>query len=163
MSKLFQRSGRPIAFVAAAILGSLLLLPAGEPAAQAQGAKPQIPRTADGKPNLQGIWQVRNRAAYGIEPHMARHRMPAGPGVVDGGTIPYQPAALKQRDQNYANRYTEDPLSKCYMPGVPRIMYLDHPFQIFQTPQHVAMTFEFNLSHRLIYTNGSKHVDGIEF
>jgi hypothetical protein len=25
--------------------------------------------------------------------------------------------------------------SKCYMPGVPRIMYLDFPFQIFQTPE----------------------------
>ena len=26
----------------------------------------QMPRTADGKPNLQGIWQVRSRAAYDL-------------------------------------------------------------------------------------------------
>src|SRR5687768_3438989 len=101
MVKMLQKSVRTAAFLAA-IVGSVVLLRVGDQAAvQAQGAKPQIPRTADGKPNLQGIWQVRNRAAYGIEPHMARHRMPAGPGVVEGGTIPYQPAALKQRDQNY--------------------------------------------------------------
>ena len=41
------------------------------------------------------------------------------------------------------------------MPGVPRIMYLDFPFQIFQTPQAVAMTFEWSLDYRLIYTDGT--------
>ena len=88
--------------------------------AQTAGAK-QIPRMPDGKPNLQGIWQVRNRASYNIEDHHARLNMPAGKGVVEGGAIPYQPAALKKREENFANRYKEDPFSKCYMPGVPRI------------------------------------------
>ena len=134
----------------------------GPVAAQAPAAG-QIPRTADGKPNLQGIWQVRNRASYNLEDHHARHLMPPGRGVVDGGAIPYQDWALKKRDENYANRYTADPMAQCHMPGVPRIMYLEHPFQIFQTRDHVAMTFEWSLVHRLIYTNGSKHIDGIEF
>jgi hypothetical protein len=31
-----------------------------------------IPRTADGKPDLQGIWQVRNRAAADLEDYVAR-------------------------------------------------------------------------------------------
>ena len=150
--------------VMAVMLGAGVLLRVGEPAAaQGPGAKPQIPRTADGKPNLQGIWQVRNRAASSLEPLLARYRMPPSSGVVEGGTIPYQEWALKKRDENYANRYKADPLASCYMPGIPRIMYLEHPFQIFQMPQMVAMTFEFNLAHRMIYTNGSKHVDGIEF
>ena len=38
-------------------------------------------------------------------------------------------------------------------------MYLDYPFQIFQTPQAIAMTFEWSLAYRLIHTNGSKHPD----
>ena len=48
-----------------------------------------IPRLTDGKPNLQGIWQVHNRAAYDLEDHHARLGMPAGASVVEGGTIPY--------------------------------------------------------------------------
>jgi hypothetical protein len=134
----------------------------GPVAAQAPAAR-QIPRTADGRPNLQGIWQVRNRASYNIEDHLARHKMPPGRGVVEGGAIPYQEWALKKRDENYANRYTADPLASCFMPGVPRIMYMEHPYQIFQTRDHVAITFEWSLAHRLIYTNGSKPHDGIEF
>lgn len=126
-------------------------------ASMAQGVPPgpgAIPRTQDGKPNLQGIWQVRNRAAYGLEDHHARHGMPPGRSVVEGGTIPYQPWAAAKRDENFANRQTADPLAKCYMPGVPRIMYLEHPFQIFQTPEHVAMTFEWSQLYRLIYLSG---------
>src|SRR6185295_14558238 len=82
-----------------------------------------LPRTADGKPNLQGIWQVRNRAAYDLEDHAAKFGMPPGKSVVEGGKIPYQPAALAKKTENYTNRATTDPLGKCYMPGVPRIMY----------------------------------------
>jgi len=113
-----------------------------------------IPRTADGKPNLQGIWQVRNRAAYDLQDHVARDGMPAGRSVVEGGTIPYQPSAAAKKLENFANRKTADPLAKCYMPGVPRIMYMDFPFQIFQTADHIAMTFEWSQVFRLIYTNG---------
>ena len=58
-------------------------------AAQTAAAK-QLPRMPDGKPNLQGIWQVRNRAAYSIEDHHAKYLMPAGRGVVEGGPLPYQ-------------------------------------------------------------------------
>jgi hypothetical protein len=113
-----------------------------------------LPRTADGKPNLQGIWQVRNRAAYDLEDHAARYGMPAGKSVVEGGVIPYQPWAAAKKLENFANRQTTDPLVKCFMPGVPRIMYMEFPFQIFQTRDHVAMTFEWSQVHRLIYLNG---------
>jgi hypothetical protein len=127
------------------------------------GPAAPIPRTADGRPNLQGIWQVRNRASYDLQDHVARHGIPAGRGVVDEGEIPYQPWAAAKKAENFANRATADPLSQCFLPGVPRIMYMEWPFQIFQTPTHVAMTFEWTQVHRLIYTNGSKPADGIEF
>ena len=77
--------------------------------------------------------------------------------------IPYQPWAAAKRIENFQNRATADPLAQCFMPGVPRIMYLDFPFQIFQTPQMIAMTFEWSSVHRQIYTDGSSHVDGIDF
>ena len=49
------------------------------------------------------------------------------------------------------------------MPGVPRIMYMEWPFQIFQTRDHIAMTFEWSQVFRLIYTNGSKPSEDLEF
>jgi hypothetical protein len=118
------------------------------------GGRSLVPRTADGRPNLQGIWQVRNRAAYNLLDHAARDRMPAGRSVVEGNQIPYQPWAAKQQRDNYLARGKNDPLGKCYLPGVPRIMYLEHPFHIFQTRDHVAMTFEWSQVFRLIYTDG---------
>ena len=154
---------RRFIFISALLVSVAVVVSLTGPAAAQAPSAAQIPRMADGKPNLQGIWQVRNRASYNLEDHHARHGMPPGRGVVDGGAIPYQEWALKKRDENYANRYTADPVAQCHMPGVPRIMYMEHPFQIFQTPAHVAMTFEWSLVHRLIYTNGSKHIDGIEF
>jgi hypothetical protein len=132
-------------------------------AAQRAAASRTVPRTADGKPNLQGIWQVRNRAAYGLEYHNADYGILPGKSVVVDGTIPYTPAALAKRNENYQKRAELDPFNKCFMPGVPRIMYLEHPFQIFQTKDHVAMTFEWSQVFRLIYTDGTKHTDGIEF
>ena len=132
------------------------------PAVAAQ-SRTAIPRTSDGKPNLQGIWQVRNTAAVDLLDHAASHGARAGRSVVDGGDIPYQPWAAKKKAENYASRATADPMANCYLPGVPRIMYLDHPFHIFQTRDAVAITFEWSQVFRLIYTNGSKHVDGIEF
>jgi streptogramin lyase len=114
-----------------------------------------IPRTADGRPDMQGIWQARSRAAYGLEDHPAHFGMPAGRSVVDTTTIPYQPwAAMKQRE-NFEQRAKADPLAECVLPGVPRIMYMEHPFQIFQMRDAVAMTFEWQQVFRLIYTNGT--------
>ena len=53
--------------------------------------------------------------------------------------------------------HVHDPLGRCYLPQAQfgRIMYMDFPFQIFQTPQAVAITFEWSLVFRLIYTDGS--------
>src|SRR4051812_4616771 len=118
------------------LITGLILLGAAPGVAPAQtpprppgAAAAALPRTADGKPNLQGIWQVRNRAGYDLRDHHARYGMPPGASVIDGGDIPYLPAAAVKRADNYARRQTDDPLSKCYMPGVPRIMYMEHPFQ----------------------------------
>jgi hypothetical protein len=136
------------------------LIAASVLAATAPAAAQSIPRTPDGKPDLQGIWQAQSRAAYGLEHHGASYLLPAGPSVVEGGEIPYLPAAREQQRRNFAERATADPLNSCYLPGVPRIMYLEHPFQIFQTPEHVAITFEWSQVYRLIYTAGQPTMHG---
>jgi hypothetical protein len=124
------------------------------PAAAQESA---LPRTADGKPNLQGIWQALNTAAWDIQDHHARLGVPAGQGVVEGNEIPYQPWALAKRRENFETRQTADPETKGYLPGVPRIMYLPFPFQIFQTSTHVTIAFEYAHGIRIIYTNGTPH------
>ncbi len=130
---------------------------------QPQGRQAGIPRLADGRPDMQGIWQARSRAAYGLEDHPARYGVPAGRSVVDTVTLPYQPwAAMKQRE-NFEQRATADPLAECFLPGVPRIMYMEYPFQIFQMRDAVAMTFEWQQVFRLIYTNGSGPSTPLQF
>jgi hypothetical protein len=119
-----------------------------------------VPRMPDGRPNLQGIWQVLNPAAWDLQDHSPRLGVPAGQGIVEGNEIPYQPSALKRKQENFANRATADPESKGYLPGVPRIMYMPFPFQILQTPTHVAMTFEYAQAVRIVYTNGTPHPRG---
>ena len=118
------------------------------------------PRTQNGQPDLQGIWQALNSAEWDIQAHAAEKGVPAGIGVVEGNEIPYQPWAAARKKENFENRLTADPLSKCYRPGVPRITYLSFPFQIFQFPDMVAIVYEYLHYTRFIYTDGkSTHPD----
>ena len=128
--------------------------------ANAQAPTNPMPRTADGKPDLSGIWQVMNTAAWDIQDHTAQKGVPAGVGVVVGNDIPYRPEALAKKRENYANRATADPESKCYLPGVPRIIYMSYPFQIFQSATQLTMLFEYVHATRVIYTNATQHPPG---
>jgi hypothetical protein len=119
-----------------------------------------LPRTADGKPDFSGIWQVMNAAAWDIQAHHAQKGVPAGMGVVEDDEIPYLPAALMKKRENYENRATADPETKCYLPGVPRLMYMPYPFQIFQSAKLMTMLFEYVHATRSIYTDGTPHPPG---
>jgi hypothetical protein len=121
------------------------------------------PRTPDGKADLQGIWQALNAASVNIQDHSASTDGPAGHGVVVGNELPYLPAALAKKKENYEKRLTADPVRNCYLPGVPRAAYMPFPFQILQAPGHVAMLYEYVHAQRRIYTNGSPHQADVEF
>jgi len=150
---------RNVVMAAAAVIAvsSLALRPtiAQAPAGSASAYKG--PRTADGKPNLNGIWQAFSTAHWNLEAHSAEDGVPAGQGVVDGSEIPYQPSALAKRKENFEKRMTADPLTNCHLPGVPRITYIPFPFQIVQTPKYVSMLYEYSNVTRIIYTDGSPH------
>jgi hypothetical protein len=138
-----------------ALIAALLSLAAPRASAQATA-----PRASGARPDLQGIWQVLNTASWDIQDHAARLGVPAGQGVVVGNEIPYQPAALAKKRQNLENRATADPETKGFLPGVPRIMYMPFPFQIFQTPDQVVMVFEYDRGVRTIFANGTPHPRG---
>ena len=133
-----------------------------KPAAR-RGGKVDLSRLG-GKPNLNGIWQVMNTANWDLEPHDAQQALvapellgaigasPAGLGVVEGGTIPYLPAALEQREANRKSAPKGDPEAACYLPGIPRATYLDHPFQIIQGERgDILMAYEYDAANRTIY------------
>jgi hypothetical protein len=120
----------------------------------------KAPRTADGKPNLNGIWQALNTANWDIRGHAAGPGVmyqlgaagaePPGLGIVDGDEIPYLPAAAAKQKENFAMRSKLDPEYKCYMPGVPRATYMPYPFQIVQSTQNIMFSYEYAGSVRVV-------------
>jgi hypothetical protein len=126
----------------------------------------RAPRAADGKPNLNGIWQAMNEANWDIEAHAAAPGLVTalgaaaavlpGPGIVEGGPIPYQPAAAAKKKENFEKRLTLDPENKCYLPGVPRANYMPSPFQIIQTQKYIMMVYTFARAVRTIYMDDHK-------
>ena len=121
------------------------------------------PRTADGKSDLNGIWQALNTANWNIQDHSAApgpvaalgaaFSIPGGAGVVEGNEIPYQPWAAKKKQENAENWMKLDPEVKCYLPGIPRATYMPYPFQIVQTPANIVMAYEFASASRIIRMN----------
>ena len=145
-----NRFARPIVLLAAFALAQVSL--------QAQAP---IPRTADGKPDLSGIWQAFGTTANdNLLSHSASKDGPAGLGVVVGDEIPYRPEALARKQENAANRATRDTEPKCYLPGVPRLTYMPFPFQIVQMPQSTTILYEYLHAVRHIHTNGTPHPKG---
>jgi hypothetical protein len=136
-----------------------LCIGAAATAGRAQAYK--APRTADGKPDLNGIWEALNTANWDLQDHAAKmgpvvalgaaFSVPAGRGVVEGNEIPYLPEAAAKKKENAEKWLTSDPEIKCYLPGVPRATYMPYPFQIVQTPQYILMAYEFASAARTIY------------
>jgi len=119
-------------------------------------------RSADGKPDLNGIWQALNTAAWDIQDHSGQLGLPPGQGVVEGNEIPYQPWAAARKKENFANRATADQTeANCFLPGVPRATYMPFPFRIAQTPKTIAIAYEFAHALRNITMDGSPHPEGL--
>jgi hypothetical protein len=144
-----------VAGVAAAILVLVAPMPG-----IAQTRAYRAPRTADGKPDLNGIWQASTTANWDLQGHAAAKgpvptlgavfAVPPGLGVVEGDEIPYLPAAAATKKQNQADWLKLDPEVKCYLPGVPRATYLPYPFQIVQSQQSILIAYEYAGAVRVI-------------
>jgi hypothetical protein len=132
--------------------------------ARADGVLTDLPRAADGRPDLSGFWQTLNTANWDLEPHVsdypvllelgAQFAIPPGQGVVEGGSIPYLPDAVAERKRRFENRLAEDPEGKCYLAGVPRSTYMPYPFQILQNERDIIITYQFATGFRRIFMDG---------
>jgi hypothetical protein len=154
-------SGRRLAVAMSAtavLVGGGIWFGQTSPAAQTRAYR--APRTVDGKPNLNGVWQAMNTANWDLLDHSARPgpvvamgalgAIPGGQGIVEGNEIPYKPEALAKKQENGADWLARDPLVKCYMPGIPRATYLPFPFQIVQGIDNVLIAYEFDNVSRTI-------------
>jgi hypothetical protein len=83
--------------------------------------------------------------------------VPGSLGVVRGdGQIPYTPAAAAIKQENSEHWIDRDPELKCYLPGIPRAMYMPYPFQITQSTNKIHMAYTFATTARTI------HLDKVE-
>jgi hypothetical protein len=108
-------------------------------AAPAAAVAKEIPRMPDGKPNLQGFWNIQ------YVPNM---------GLGKEAEIPYTPAGKKAYVEHDAK---DDPTSWCHYPGVPRVMSSPYPVQILQTPEYVILAHEYMKLWRVIPTDHRPH------
>ena len=147
-----------VAFCAAAIQLAVFAYPA---AAQSKPAKGwTVSRLSDGKPDLNGIWEVRGKVDADLEGKIGGRNI-----IVDplNGKIPYKAEALAKKKQNFEARAKADPVAKCYQPGVPRLVYLPYPFQIVQAADQptIAMLSQYVHMLRNIFLSG-EHLDGLD-
>ena len=129
-------------------------------------ANPSDPEHSGWKPDFTGVWQAMNTANWDIQAHEARRgpvialgaafSVPAGIGIVEGNEIPYLPAALAKKKENAENWLSRDPEIKCYLPGVPRVMYMPYPINIVQGRDTILMASEFASASRTIRMNSKE-------
>jgi hypothetical protein len=162
----------PAALIVSATMGAVFCLAAIRMTGQATRST----RTTEEHPNLNGIWQATTTAnwnllAHGMRPAVAQPGVypdvpvlaapvlalgsvggvPPGPGVVEGNEIPYKPEDAAKKKDNAEHWLDRDPEVRCYMPGVPRAMYMPYPFQITQGTNKIEMAFEFAGASRTIH------------
>jgi len=168
-----MRTGFSRAILAAA--GVVILLVFAVTASRTAGQAARAARI-DGKPNLNGIWQVTNTAnwdllAHNVKPAVAQPGVyanhpvlaapvvalgaaglvPASAGVVEGNEIPYKPEAAATKRENGEHWLDRDPEVRCYMPGIPRAMYMPYPLQITQSSGKIQMVFAYANASRTIF------------
>jgi hypothetical protein len=117
---------------------------------------PNVPRTADGKPNLaapapksadghpdlSGIWQANTRFLQDLAADMKP------------GEVPYQPWAEQLvKDRANGARGKDDPAAFC-VPGMPKLIVLPYPYKIYQLPNVTVILYEGFTTFRQIFTDG---------
>jgi hypothetical protein len=136
----------------------LMLLTAGAAWSQKM---PPMPRTADGKPDMTGVWQGGSTRAGTWEEANSPGALGGGPAPVRE-PAPYQDWARAKVQESFNRRGIDDPMARCLMAGTPRTTTVGlFPMQIVQTPAQVVILYELLHAFRVIPLN-AKHPDDLE-
>lgn len=102
------------------------------------------PKTADGKPDLSGIWEAEDQTYF--------FDLAAGLKPGDVVPTPWAQAVQKQREDNL---HADDPLARCLPHGVPRVNTNGlFPFKIIQTPKELVILYEQLGLFRQVFLDG---------
>jgi hypothetical protein len=149
-------------FIAVAIVVTIAPLAAQNTSA-ASADKP-IPRAADGKPDLSGVWQALGVSLTGETPAPpARGGTPGGAGRGAGGAgrgpreaPPYKPELVAKVRELVADP-ANSPSARCMLLGVPAITMNPMPIEIVQTPKKTVILYEVMRAFRIIPSDGRDH------
>jgi len=134
-----------------------------------QDGKPNLvapaPRTADGKPDLSGIWGLACPVADNLngtvtganvfcatEVSVPPEFFNFGQSIQDG--LPYLPWASEVVRKTRAAGRPDDPLSRCFPPGMVRLEVFPLFRKMIQIPGLLVILNEHNASYRQIFTDG---------
>jgi hypothetical protein len=155
----------PAVIVAALVsLAACAQAPQQPDSASAQPAANAVPRTADGKPDLTGVWQGGSTqrgnweeanggvgvGGSGLNPSapvtLSSNDRPAGREAA-----PYQPWAAQKVLEAFNRRGIDDPTGLCLPAGIPRTVMLGlFPQQFVQTPDQIVILYEYMNMFRVI-------------
>jgi len=129
-----------------AAVAAILSVASGSAAGQAPQTASRVsgtaPRTADGKPDLSGLWRPQMNFITDLRK-----------GLKPGSEMSLLPWAAKATAERMSK---DDPEANCLPAGVPRVA--PYPWRIVQTPTHIFFLFEGNIhSYRQIFMNRTSH------
>jgi len=134
-----------LAIVIFGLIGPLAAQNAPAPAA----TKP-IPRAADGKPDLSGVWQALGVSLTGETPAQPAPAPGAGRGPREAP--PYKPELVAKVRELVADP-ANSPSARCMLLGVPAITMNPMPLEIVQTPKKTVILYEVMRAFRIIPTD----------
>jgi hypothetical protein len=146
-----------IAFALAIAFAAVPTISAQDAKQAAAAPLPPVPRTADGHPDLNGVWES-TTLGITLEAGLEQGH-PIAPITRQsmGGPPPYTAAAMPKHQEYVDRKGIDDPMTRCLPVGVPRITIQPMPFQIVQTPGKVVILYEYFSLFRVIPTDGSPH------
>ena len=107
---------------------------------------------ANGGGDLRGVWMRRNDYAY--QNYAFSVDLPP---MTLWAKARYEEARPTFGPNGVAVSDTNDLVYQCFPPGVPRIYFHPHPFEIIQTPGRVMIAYEYQQLLRQVFTDDREH------
>jgi hypothetical protein len=151
--------------VPALAFGQWLKYPTADVPRTADG-KPDLaapaPRLPDGKPDFSGIWHAANPnrcnpaagVFVGCGTEIGGSPLGGNLGRNMPGGLPYQPWAAKLAQDRRADDNRDDPHVRCLPDNPPRAWTLPHLTKAIHSPKLLALLYEVNAMYRQIFTDG---------